>query len=159
GVELLAELARGKRGRADVIAAHPGYVAGAPRDTAGDPLVLGRLADRVSYAAADEALARALLGDALLVQSAEDASRVATRYPGVTAVALDGTVARPDGTVSGGSGDGVASAMLEQKREMHQLADEIARLEGESARLVAAHNALRTRQSEVSTALDRARQE
>ncbi len=84
--------------------------------------------------------------------------RVAASVPGVTVVALDGTVAHPDGVVSGGSGDGVASAMLEQKREMHVLTDEVARLEAEAARATADHNALRARLSEVATALETARQ-
>jgi chromosome segregation protein len=159
GLALLADLAQSKRGRADVIAQRPGYVSGGARPAASDPQVLGRLADRLGYAEADEALVRSLVGDALLVQSSADAAEVARRHPGVTAVALDGTVARPDGIVSGGSGDDVASAMLEQKREMHQLADEVARLESENTRLAAEHNAVRARVTEVSTALDRARQE
>ncbi len=158
-LSLLAELARDERGRADVIAGCPGYVAGALISGSGDELVLGRLADRLGYAPADEALVRSVVGDALLVETPEHASVVARRYPGVTAVSLDGTVARPDGIVSGGSGDDVASGMLEQKREMHQLTDELARLEAESARLVANHTAIRSRATEVSTALDRARQE
>ncbi len=45
-----------------------------------------------------------------------------SRAAGVIAVALDGTVARPDGVVSGGSGDDVASGMIEQKREMKRAA-------------------------------------
>ncbi|MFZ5891433.1 MAG: chromosome segregation protein SMC [Myxococcota bacterium] len=156
GLALLADLAENERGRADVVPACPGYVAGAP--LVQDERVLGRLADRVSYATTDEALVRSLFGNALLVQTPEDAASVA-QSSGVTAVALDGTVARPDGIVSGGSGDDIASGMIEQKREMTELTEELTRLEAESARLVADHNALRARVSEVSTALDRARQE
>jgi chromosome segregation protein len=160
GLGLLADLAQSKRGRADVIAQRPSYVSGGARPTQGDDgQVMGRLADRLGYAEADEALVRSLIGDALLVQSSAEAAHVARRYPGVTVVALDGTVARPDGIVSGGSGDDVASAMLEQKREMNQLEGEVARLDGEATRLVAELNAVRARVTEVSTALDRARQE
>ncbi|HYO97101.1 MAG TPA: chromosome segregation protein SMC, partial [Polyangiaceae bacterium] len=159
GVDLLAELAVQERGRADVIAAHPAYTAGSARGLAADSRVLGRLADKLRYAATDEALVRALIGDALLVGTAQDAAEVARARPGLTCVALDGTVARPDGIVSGGSGDDVASGMLEQKREMHQLAAEVSRLELESARINAEHNAIRARVTEVSTALDRARQQ
>ncbi|MGC4088696.1 MAG: chromosome segregation protein SMC [Polyangiaceae bacterium] len=157
GLSLLADLAQNERGRADVIAACPGYVAGATLNGS-DQRVLGRLADRVSFAPQDEALVRSLFGNALLVSTPADAAAVA-RDTGNTVVALDGTVARADGVVSGGSGDDVASAMIEQKREMSQLAEELGRLETDSARLVADHNALRARVSEVSTALDRARQE
>jgi chromosome segregation protein len=159
GLELLADLARDSRGRADVIAARPGYIAGAPHTTDDHPLVLGRLADRLVYAESDEALVRALVGDALLVSSAEDAAELVRQRPGITAVALDGTVAQPNGLVSGGSGDDVVSGMLEQKREMHQLGNELGRLETDAARLISDHNAVRARLTEVSTALDRARQE
>jgi chromosome segregation protein len=157
GLELLDELRRSERGRAEVMPARPPYIAGAPAELDA-PGVLGRLIDRLGYAEGDEPLVRSLIGDALLVSTAEDAVRVASSVPGVTAVALDGTVAHPDGVVAGGSGDGVASAMLEQKREMHLLTDEVARLETEAARTSAEHNALRARLSEVGTALERARQ-
>jgi chromosome segregation protein len=157
GLDLLDDLRKSERGRADVLAARPSYVAGA-RSAVDDPAVLGRLIDRLHYAEADEALIRSLIGDALLVTSADEAVRVATSAPGVTVVALDGTVAHPDGVVSGGSGDDVASAMLEHQREMHLLTGEVARLELEAARTSAEHNALRARLTEVGTALDRARQ-
>ena len=159
-VDLLAELRAGERGRADVIAARPPYVAGGGRGFwQGDSQVLGRLADELGYAPGDEALVRALIGEAVLVTSASDAVAVAARYPGVTAVALDGTVAHPEGIVSGGTGDEMASAMLDQKREMNVLTVEVERLEKEYERLSTDHNALRARIAEVSTALDRARQE
>src|SRR5262249_40303838 len=87
-----------------------------------------------------------------------DAVEVA-RSAGVTAVALDGTVARPDGVVSGGSGDDVASGMIEQKREMQQLRAEVARLEAEHTRVQSEHTALRARLTEVGTALERAREQ
>src|SRR6478609_10686211 len=159
-VDLLAELRRGERGRADVIAARPPYIAGGGRGFwEGDAQVVSRLADELSYAEADEALVRALIGEAVLVNAASDAVAVAGRYPGVTAVALDGTVAHPGGVVSGGTGDEMASAMLDQKREMNVLTGEVERLEKEYERLSFDHNALRARITEVSTALDRARQE
>ncbi|HEY8944733.1 MAG TPA: chromosome segregation protein SMC, partial [Polyangiaceae bacterium] len=159
GLQLLEELARSERGRAEIIGARPAYSAGGLRSWEGDPLVLGRLSDRLRYSDTDEPLVRAVVGNAVLVKTAQDASEVARRHPGVTAVAYDGTVARPDGTISGGSGDDVASGMLEQKREMHQLTSELERLEAESARLIAEHNAIRARVTEVTTALDRARQQ
>jgi len=160
GVDLLAELRQGERGRADVIAMRPAYVAGGARNSwDADEMVLGRLADGLRYAEADEALVRALVGDALLVSSAADSVNVAARYPGMTVVALDGTVAHPDGIVSGGAGDDVASAMLDQKREMQQLRADVERLDREYTELSTEHNALRARITDVSTSLDRARQE
>ena len=122
-----------------------------------DERVLGRLADRLTFAAGDESL-RALVGDAVYVANAADAVEIA-RSAGVTAVALDGTVARPDGVVSGGSGDDVASAMIEQKREMQQLRADVTRLEAEHTRVQGEHTALRARLTEVGTALERAREQ
>jgi len=159
-IDLLAELKNSERGRADVIVARPPYVAGASHCFwHGDPQVQGRLADGLVYAESDEALVRALVGEAVLVATASDAVAVAGRYPGITAVALDGTVAHPDGIVSGGTGDDVASAMLDQKREMSALRVDVERLEKEYEKLSGDHNALRARIAEVSTSLDRARQE
>ncbi|HEY4157361.1 MAG TPA: chromosome segregation protein SMC, partial [Polyangiaceae bacterium] len=159
GVALLDELRLGERGRADVIAARPAYVAGALRPSHDDPQVLCRFIEKLQYQASDEALVRALIGDALLVSSASDAVLVAARHAGATVVALDGTVVHPDGVVSGGSGDEVASAMIDQKREMHQLQGEVERLEAQYAERSAEHNALRGRLSELTTSLDRARQQ
>ncbi len=159
GLDLLAELRRGERGRAEILPLHPGYVAGGGRHAhLAGPGVLGPLVDRLSFADTDDALVRSLIGDAILVETAERAVELAESAPGVTAVALDGTVVHPDGVVSGGSGDDVASAMIEQKREMHELFSLVSRLDADATRLVAEHTALRARLAEVGTALERARQ-
>ena len=156
GLELLADLQKSERGRADVIGLGSGHAATTPKVLA-DERVLGRLADRLTFAEGDESL-RALVGDAVYVANANDAAAIA-RSAGVIAVALDGTVARPDGVISGGSGDDVASAMIEQKREMKELRADVTRLEAEHTRVQAEHTALRTRLTEVGTALERAREQ
>jgi chromosome segregation protein len=159
GLGLLAELKQSERGRATIVSQRPSYTAGGHASFAAEPGVIGLLCDRLVYSPSDEPLVRALVGDAVVVDTPADAVAFVQRHAGMTAVALDGTVARPDGGVSGGGGDEVASAMLEQKREMHQLANDVTRLEAEFSKLSAEHNALRARLSEVGTALDRARQE
>ncbi|RYZ06613.1 MAG: chromosome segregation protein SMC [Myxococcales bacterium] len=156
GLELLAELQKASRGRADVVGLSPPFVRREPK-VVSDSRVLGRIADELKFAEGDESL-RALVGDAVYVQSAVDAAEVA-RAEGVIAVALDGTVARPDGTISGGSGDDVASGMIEQKREMQQLRSDVTRLEAEHARVQADYTALRARLTEVGTALEHAREQ
>lgn len=160
GLELLRELQREQRGRASIIPARVERDAlppiGAP---ASQPGIIGRLASQLSYSDEDEGLVRALVGEALLVESPEVALKIHKDHPGLTAVSLDGTVVRSDGSVSGGSGDDVASAMLEQKREMHQLADEIATLQRQHENLSGARDELQTRLVQVETALDQARQE
>ncbi len=158
GLQLLDELRQAERGRAHVVAARPFHVAGSVRRAPERPGVVGLLADRLEYAVRDEPLVRSLVGDAVVVETPEDALRFVSDTPGSTAVALDGTVVRPNGVVSGGSGDDVASAMVEQKREMRTLEAEVARLTTNEQRLVNHHQSLRARMTEVGTSLDRARQ-
>jgi chromosome segregation protein len=162
GIALLSQLSKGNRGRASVIAARPRYVAGAaprlPRRR-GEEGVLGPLVDRLVFAPEDEALARALVGDALVVESAEVAARLAAEGAGCTLVSLDGTVVREDGVVSGGSGDAVAAGMIEQKREMRALHEIVAAKSEEVTALLNVQQKLRLRMAEVGTALERARSE
>jgi chromosome segregation protein len=159
GVELLGELARGNRGRASVIPARPRYVSGALAASLKGDGVIGALADRLLFAPEDEALARSLVGSAVLVESAEVALRIARSGAGATLVALDGTVVHPDGRISGGSGDAVAAGMVEQKREMRELHEIVAKKSDEVSALLEAQQALRLRMTEVGTALERARTE
>ncbi len=162
GVALLADLARQKGGRAALVAARPPFVAGAAVTTAADldaPGVVGPLLDRLVYAPEDEALARALVGGALVVETAADALRLSRAGARTPLVALDGTVVRPGGRVSGGSGDAVAAGMIEQKREMRELHEWVAHKSEEVTALLDAQQALRLRITDVGTALDRARTE
>lgn len=159
GLELLEELRRNERGRAHVVPQSPPFVAGArSQDLSQEPGYVCLLAERLDYATEDEALVQTLVGQAVVVETPSAALSLVSRHRDITAVALDGTVIRPDGVIIGGSGDGVAAAMVEQKREMHSLADAVAKLESECAARVAAHNALKARLTEVETSLDRARQ-
>ncbi len=160
GLELLDDLKAGGRGRGHVVPARPPYVAGSgSRQLPEGPGVLGRLADRLVYGASDEPLVQALVGNAVLVETARAAVDFAGSNPGTTAVALDGTVVRPEGVISGGGGDDVAAAMVEQKREMHVLGDEIATLSADYDEKLERHNHLRARITEMETALERARKE
>lgn len=158
GLELLDELQRDRRGRAHVVPACPRYVAGVTRAVPAAEGVLGPLIHFLSFAREDEALVRSLVGEAILVDQPEHALQLVAARPGTTAVTLDGTVVRPNGVISGGSGDDVAAAMIEQKREMTTLASEVAQLTARQEKVIAAHTALRTRLTEVNTALDSARQ-
>jgi chromosome segregation protein len=163
GLGLLGSLQSSERGRAHLVPARPRYVAGTlgSLGAAGDDSrILGYLSDQLSYAPEDEALVRTLVADAVLVKTAEDAMAVIAEVAGVRqVVALDGTVVRDDGSVSGGSGDDVASAMVEQRREMRLLAEQVESLTERFAEVAERHNTLRARKTELSTALERARQE
>ncbi len=159
GVALLAELARTKGGRAALIAARPPFVAGAAVTALRGEGVVGPLLDRLVFAPEDEGLARALVGGAVVVETAADALRLSHAGAATPLVALDGTVVRPGGRVSGGSGDAVAAGMIEQKREMRELHEWVAQKSEEVTALLEAQQALRLRMTEVGTALERARTE
>lgn len=157
GLELLEELKGSGRGRGHIVPLRPAYIAGTAPAVSGEG-ILGRLRDKLVYKPEDAGLVSALVGDTILAETARAAVLYVKTHPGTTAVSLDGTVARPDGVISGGSGDDVAAAMVEQKRELHHLSDEIARLSQLYQTTSEAHNALRARLIELETSLDRARQ-
>ena len=154
---LLADLAAKKQGRAMLVAARPAYVAGASRPTLDDEDVVGTLFDKLRFAEIDAPLVRALVGDAIVVRSSAAAVRLAPRANGATLVSLDGTVVRPDGTVSGGAGDAVAAGLLEQKREIRELHDVVAKLSDQVTALLETQSTERQRLAEVTAAVEKAR--
>src|SRR5690606_15062725 len=161
GLALLGDMARASKGRATIVARHPKFVAGASAaplpDHAG---VVGRLADRLRYQPEDEALVRALVGDALVVDTgATAAALVASGAATGVVVTLEGTVFLPDGSVRGGAGDAANAHLVEQRREMRELHEIVAVQGDEVTTLLEAQSALRTRLAEVTVALDRARNE
>jgi chromosome segregation protein len=156
--ELLAELGRDKQGRASVVPQSPRRVAGKAARLMQGAGVIGPLLDRVEYAPEDEALVAALIGDALLVEDVASLIALAPGAQGRSLVALDGTVVHPDGRVSGGSSDTVASGLVDEQRELRELAEVCAELSAKVDERIAEHQALRTSMSGLGTALDQARQ-
>ena len=161
GVELLANLATARKGRATIIARHPAYVAG--RATAPLPAadgVLGRLVDALRFAPEDEALVRAVVGETVVVEDVAAALRarslLLTEAPIVT---RDGTVFHADGRVSGGTGQEAGAHMLDVRREMRELGDAVSRLDALVSERLATHQGLRMQIGETQGALERARQQ
>ncbi len=159
GLALLDRLRREKRGRAHIVPARPAYVAGRRPNLPAEPGVIGLLIDQLRFAPEDEALAHALVGHAIVVEDAPLALALSARYREQLFVTRDGTVVHPEGVISGGTGDDVAAHMVEQKRELRVLGEEVALLERTYATVSEQHQSLRTRLAESSAALDRARQE
>ncbi len=157
GVELLEELAQGKRGRAVIIPQSPRFVAGAHAVLPQIEGILGRLVDHVRYAPEDEGLAHALLGNAVVVEDVEAAARVREVLHDAPIVTKSGTVFFPDGRVAGGTGEEVGAGMLDSKRETRELGVEVERLDTLVSERVAHHQGLRGSIAEVQGALDRAR--
>jgi chromosome segregation protein len=161
GLALLEELARGRKGRAAIVPEHPSFVAGAGARAMlpDDEGVVGHLADRLRFAPEDEALVRALVGNAVVVRDLATARRV--RQFGVAAplVTLAGAVLHGDGRVEGGQGDAVAAGMLDSKREARELAKELERLDAIVTTQLQTLQASRAELGQVGGALDRARHE
>ena len=161
GVELLSELATKKRGRATIVPRHPAFVAG--RSAAPLPFFGGnvqRLADGLRFAPDDEALVRTIVGDAIVADDVTTALALRSTLPALEdpIVTRDGTVFHADGRVSGGTGEEVAAHMLDVRRELRELGDEVARLDALVSERLAHHQSLRTQIGETQGALERARQ-
>jgi chromosome segregation protein len=158
GVELLEELARDRKGRATIVPLRPPFVAGARAAlTCGVEGVVTPLAEAIRFAPEDEALVRALVGDALVVRDIVSAR--ALREAGVRAalVTLDGAVLHTDGRISGGQGDEVAAGILDSKREARELAKEIERFDLMVSNRLEALRASRAEIAQTGVSLDRAR--
>lgn len=159
GQELLDTLAQGSHGRATIVPQQPSYVAGAQAQLPQDEGVVARLVDGLRFAPEDEALVRALVGDAIVVR--ERACALRLREGGVFAalVTLDGTVLHEDGSVSGGQGDALAAGMIDGKRETRELSEAIERLDAAVTHRLEALHASRAELAQTGAALDKARHE
>jgi chromosome segregation protein len=176
GVELLAQLAAARKGRATIVPRNPPYVAGRPAPWVHDRLdagraalegIVGRLADALRFAPEDEALVRVVVGDAIVVEDVAAAMRVRALGAGyrgadladATLVTRDGTVFHTDGRVSGGTGEEAAAHMLDVAREMRELQVDVTRLDALVSERLAHHQSLRSQIGECTGALERARQQ
>lgn len=138
GLELLDQLKREQKGRATI--AIQTSLREMPMPTAipaDEPLVVARLLDEVLYEDEDAGVVHALLGNVVVTDSASAALELSGRYPGSKVVALDGTVVSGSSLVAGGSGDEVNSAIVEQKREIRELTEQLSTLDAQLEELVA----------------------
>ncbi|MBX3209231.1 MAG: chromosome segregation protein SMC [Labilithrix sp.] len=160
GVALLADLAAARKGRATIVARHPAYVAGrATRPLPAIDGVVGRLVDALRFAPEDEALVRAVVGETVVVRDVAAALALRVAVHEGTIVTCDGTVFHADGRVSGGTGQEAGAHMLDVRREMRELGDEVSRLDALVSERLATHQGLRTQIGETQGALERARQQ
>jgi len=115
---------------------------------AGPPAgVLGRLVELIEVPEQFRALARALLGETLVVETLAQAVALWEAGASAPMVTLDGDRIEASGVVVGGSAKGLDAALLQQKREIRELQ---AQAETRAAALEAGrndHSALLDRQS------------
>jgi chromosome segregation protein len=159
GQELLDALAQGNKGRATIVPQNPAYVAGGQAELPRDEGVVARLVDGLRFAPEDEALVRALVGDAIVVRERACALRLREAGTLAALVTLDGTVLHEDGSVSGGQGDALAAGMIDGKREARELAEAIERLDAAVTHRLEALQASRAELAQTGAAVDKARHE
>lgn len=112
--------------------------------------VLGRLSDLVEVDAQMRPLAEVLLGDTVVVDRLPRALELwQQRSPNQTLVTLEGDRVEPSGVVVGGSSDALDSALLQQKREIRELAEIASQLEEEFKTVKARQQGLAERLAEV----------
>jgi len=113
-------------------------LAPAPRDgalasLAGRAGVVGVAADLVRTDARLRAVAESLLGQTVIVEDFKTAQRLRDEGHRARYVARDGTILMPDGSISGGHIR--LSGLLGRERELRELGEQIARLDGNLAEL------------------------
>ncbi|HQB43852.1 MAG TPA: chromosome segregation protein SMC, partial [Polyangiaceae bacterium] len=152
---LLRELAARKAGRASVIFCSPPFVATAWDVKAAG--VLGPLLHRLRYPREYEALMHALVGDALLVENTDTARSLRSQGVQATLVTVEGTVYHRDGRISGGAGDEVAAALVQQKLRLREMRQQVVEQEKRADTALASHESLRKEILELGDQLERQR--
>ncbi|MBI3181239.1 MAG: chromosome segregation protein SMC [Myxococcales bacterium] len=111
-----------------------------------NPVLPFALAHALSVVSCDDAflpLVRSLLGEVVIVRDLAAAREHAEAGPrGLTLVTLDGEVLRADGSITGGVMEGPAVGALQKKREISELAAEVARVEEQYSEQVTRHYSL-----------------
>ena len=111
------------------------------------PGTLGRLVDLIEVAAEFRPLARALLGETVVVETLAQAIALWDAGDAPPVVTLEGDRLEPSGVVVGGSAKGLDAALLQQKREIRELHAQAETRAAELEVARQAHHALHERQS------------
>ncbi|MET0384695.1 MAG: chromosome segregation protein SMC, partial [Polyangiales bacterium] len=166
GVDAVRYLSEGKRGRATLIPSVPRTAAGAVVESRAVAIeqwpsgagVIGPLLGLLRTAAHDQQLAEHMLGDVLVVETLDVARELHEQgqAPGML-VTRDGQVIYADGRLSGGDGEDAGAHLIEVKREMRELGDEVAKLDVEMAAAQSRHSSLRSAIAQRQAALEATR--
>jgi len=157
GTDLLEALRGHDTGRATIVPSSPTYVASAHGVMAPGAGVIGPIASFLRFKPEHEALVRMLTADAVVVESVAVARQLRGRGLRRTMVTMEGTVLHADGRVSGGTGDAVASGLMQQKLKIRELRGLVAEAEKRLEFALSRHGRLRDEMSTTSQRLDRVR--
>ncbi|WNG28496.1 chromosome segregation protein SMC [Cystobacter fuscus] len=118
------------------------------------PGVLARALDEVTCEPALLPVVRLLLGDVIIVEDLASARSYAeAEREACTLVTLDGEVFRSDGTITGGEREGAAVGALQKKREIAELAIEVARVEERYNEILTRHYTLQKQMGDTEDVL------
>jgi chromosome segregation protein len=118
--------------------------------------VRGPLLDLIGYDRQYDRIAAYLLGDVVVVENLKRALELwrETRTT-KTIVTLDGEVIDPQGVVTGGARESAVAGVLEQKREIRELEEVVARLESDTQTALARHVEKKQELAAVTEELER----
>jgi len=125
---------------------------------AGQDGIVGPLLGLIQANDEDRVLAEHMLGDVLVVETLDVARRLhANGADFGMLVTRDGQVLFSDGRLSGGDGEDSGAHLIEVKREMRGLRDEVATLDDQMSSAMARHNSLRSAIAQRQAALEATR--
>jgi chromosome segregation protein len=118
------------------------------------PGVLASAFAEVKYEEALQPVVRLLLGDVVIVEDLASARAYAEAGGSpCTLVTLEGEVVRGDGTLTGGEREGAAVGALQKKREIAELASEVARVEERYNEILTRHYTLQKQMGQTESVL------
>jgi chromosome segregation protein len=118
------------------------------------PGVVAHAIREVTFEEALRPVVQLLLGDVVIVQDMASARSYAEAGgPQCTLVTMDGEVFRADGTITGGEREGSAVGALQKKREIAELAAEVARVEERYNEFLTRHYTLQKQMGQVENVL------
>ena len=155
GQDAIAYLKREASGRGTFIPLEPAPAPEGSWPDLSQEGVLGRLLDQVHVRPEFQAVASYLLGDVIVVESLERAAALhaAEKRHRRTWVTLDGEVIDAAGAMSGGGQDGLATGLLQRRREIKELTKTVAALEQAHATKALAREQLARRLAQVEEAI------
>lgn len=136
-VEWLKSTRSGRATFLPLSALRPSYLSDRTLDVLRDPAVRGVANELVECRREHEPAIDYLLSRVIIVETLEDAVRLARRCDGARLVTLEGELVLPAGAITGGQGKQKSSGLLARKRELDEFEEKIAALE---AQITAAQN-------------------
>lgn len=155
GQDAITYLKGQAQGRGTFIPLEPSLVADGTWPDLSQEGVLGRLLDQVHVRPEFQAVATWLLGDVIVVDSLDRAVALyaSEKKHRRTWVTLEGEVIDASGAMTGGGQDGLATGLLQRRREIKELTKAVAVLEQSHAQAALAREQIARRLTQVEEAI------